>query len=55
MNTDMDMDISWMQKCISIFVLNKYEYKLDTENMDINIDINQMIKFYDYRIKDNTK
>ena len=44
-----------MQKFISIFVLNGYGYKSDTESMDINMDIGRIIKFYDYRIKDITK
>ena len=45
-NTDIDMDISLIQKLISIFICNGYRYKLKIKSMDINIDISQIIKFY---------
>ena len=44
-----------IQKFIYICILNRYGYKSDYRNMDINIDINQMIKLYDYVIKDITE
>ena len=43
----MNMDISWIQKFISIFVLNEYGYKSDTKNMDIN----WIMELDDYKIK----
>lgn len=51
----MDMNISQILKLISIFSLNGYKYKSDTKNMNVNMDINLMIKFYGYRIKYITK
>ena len=42
----MNTNISWIQKFIFIFILYRYGYESDTESMDINIDINQIIKFY---------
>ena len=53
MNINTDIDISRMQKFISIFILN--EYKLDTESMDINVDPSWIIKLYDHRIKNIIK
>ena len=38
-NTNIDMDIIWLKKFIFIFVLNGYEYNLDTKSMDIIMDI----------------
>lgn len=43
----MNIDISWMQKFISIFTLNRYGYKLDTKSMNVKMDINMIINFYD--------
>ena len=45
----MDTDASRIQKFISIFVLNRYGYKLDIGNIDINTDISWIIELYDYK------
>ena len=50
MNIDMDTGISWIQKFIFIFVLNGNRYKLNTESLEINMDISWII-IYDYIIK----
>ena len=54
-NINTDMNIIRIQKIIFIFILNEYGYNSNTESMDIMTDIIQIIKFYDYRIKDITK
>ena len=55
MNTNIDTDIFQIKKFIFIFILNRYEYNSDTESMNTVTDITQIIKFYNYRIKDITK
>ena len=44
-----------MQKFIFLFGFNGYGYKWDTRSMDIKMDISQIIKLNDNRIKDITK
>ena len=55
MDTNMDTHIIWMQKFISVFVLNGYGYYSNTESMDLIADISWIIKLYDLRIKYITK
>lgn len=40
---------------ISMFILNEYGYKSNMECMNINMDLNRIIKLNDYRIKEITK
>lgn len=54
-NKDMHMDVNRIQNFISVFVSNGYRYKSNTRNMDININIIQIIKLYEHKIKDITK
>ena len=49
------MNINQIQKFIFIFILNEYKYKSNIRNIDINIDITEMIKFYNYKIKNIIK
>ena len=54
-NTNMDTDINRMKNlCPYLFKWTRL-YKSDTKNIDINMNISWIIKFYDHRIKDIIK
>ena len=55
MDINTDIDIIQIEKFISIFILNGYRYNLDSESMDIIMDISWIIKFYNYKIKNIIK
>lgn len=49
------MDINQMQEFIYIFVLNGYCYILDIESTNINVDICEVAKLCDHKIKGITE